>query len=82
MFVGFLDGMAYSSAKTKATNYVLFYGPDYYKFPDTKPNGWSIYAETVQRFTNVLELKGAALCEVLNTRSCRYNVSEVRGDFI
>ena len=30
----YYDGIAYSSSKTNKTNYVFFYGPDYFTYPD------------------------------------------------
>lgn len=75
------DGIAYSSAKTKATNYVFFYGPDYYKFSDIKPKSWNYYIDSVPHFTDILELKGCALCEITNSKSYKYNIIKSILDF-
>lgn len=68
------DGIAYSSAKTKGTNYVFFYGPDYYKFPDLRPKGWNFFIHSVPYFTKILDLKEYAFCQITNSRYCKYQV--------
>lgn len=64
------DGIAYSSAKTGKTNYVFFYGPDYYEFPEIRPQGWNPYIASVPSFLSIFTLKGCALCEMLDTETC------------
>lgn len=68
------DGIAYSSAKTSGTNYVFFYGPDYYKFPELRPRGWNCFIDSVPSFTEILNLKEYAFCQIVNSHSCEYQV--------
>lgn len=75
------DGIAYSSVKTKATNYVFFYGPDYHKFSDIRPKGWNYFIDAVPSFTDILGLKGCALCEITNSKSYKYNIIKSILDF-
>lgn len=79
-FLGY-DGIAYSSSKTKEKNYVFFYGPDYFKYPDLRPIGWNCYIDTVPFLTKVFDLKEYAVCEILNSRSCKYNIIKSTKDF-
>jgi len=67
------DGIAYSSAKTGETNFVFFYGPDYYKYPDIRPQGWNPYVASVPKFTKAFALKGCALFDVINSDSGEIN---------
>lgn len=75
------DGIAYSSAKTGEANYVFFYGPDYYQFPEIIPKGWNCYIASVPSFTKAFALKGCALCHVSNGRSCKFDIEKTILDF-
>lgn len=75
------DGIAYSSSKTKEKNYVFFYGPDYNKFPEFRPRGWNCYIDTVPFFTRVFELKEYAVCKILNSCSCKYEIIKSTENF-
>lgn len=68
------DGIAYSSAKTGKTNYVFFYGPDYYSYPNIRPKGWNAYIDSVPSFTNVFTLDQCILGKITNSRKGSYDI--------
>lgn len=74
-------GIAYSSSKTNKTNYVFFYGPDYYKYSDIKPKGWNSYIDTVPAITNAFDLEGCAICKITDSRSCKYDIIKATLNF-